>query len=72
MTTSATRIGHASGAFRDLPRMTDPGTRAYIGDAFANDASVQNNCQKVAVAEGGRATQFEPLARSLVRWQLLD
>ena len=36
MTISATRIGHVSGAFRDLPRMADPGTKGYIDDVFAN------------------------------------
>lgn len=41
MTTSATRIGHVSGAFRDLPRMEDPGTRAYIGDALANPGGAE-------------------------------
>jgi ethanolamine utilization protein EutQ (cupin superfamily) len=29
-------IGHATGAFENLPGMNEPGSKAFIGDAFAN------------------------------------
>ena len=36
MTTSTTRIGHASGGSEGLPSMQVPGVDAFIGDVFAN------------------------------------
>ncbi|MFD2090994.1 cupin domain-containing protein [Blastococcus deserti] len=41
MTTSATRIGHSTGGFRDLPSMEVPGVRAFIGDVFANPGGAE-------------------------------
>jgi len=41
MTTSTTRIGHASGGFEGLPSMDVPGVGAFIGDVFANPGGAE-------------------------------